>query len=412
MATINDVYAGLTKIGNNIAKKGGTMISQNLSYSLEELAQGVMSIPEGERIVLSDTDTVIVYEMPNTTISVYDLEDTLIGSQTTPASTGGEVNIEVPEAGTYRVVATKNGAEFWNRQIAINGPTIVKTSLSLDDYTEDEIENSCVNHYAHNMFNVLDYRTVSFMGSSNQKKYILGFNVLPLEGGGTAEIAWGYLDGTPSSYKFDSVNSNTCSWIGSDMRDRCLPSGSDKYKYNSSVTSSTSGTYYVYDFTNDTWVEKTLPDDFVEGENYYVKSQTASDGVFYTSALSANEYSHVKNVINYTWTGHVKGQTTTSTNITSDKLIKTVDKLFLPSPQQFFGVKPMNGQYWCFNQNEGEFMGLPFNKLFGILNNKSKWFRSPSSNSASTGCYWNNSYGYVYNYTITSTYSALLCYGQ
>lgn len=420
MATQEQVYKELTIIGNNIAKKGGTMISANKSFSLSELANGVMSIPTVASIVVSNTDSAIVWEMPATTISVYDLNSTLIGSDTTDATIGGMVQINVGAPGTYRIVATKNGSEFWNRQVAINGPTLVKTSLSISEYTEDEIEVSCVNHYAHNMFEIGDYRLeATFMGSTSttyRKKYILGFNCKELASGGYAEILWGFLAGTPSTYKMDSTSSNTCSWVGSEMRQRCLPAGEDYYRYDSTVTAATEGTYYIYDYANFAWVAKTLPADFDANANYYVKSTTASDGVFYTNALPSTTMAHAKKVKNLTWTGHIKGETSYSANLSSNSIIQTEEYLFLPSVFEIFGVNGTSSMasngYWANNKNEGNWCEAPFNKVFQPMSNKTLFFRSPSVSNASSFDNWYNNTGYVYNNSATTANAALLCYCQ
>ena len=420
--TINDVYNKLTKIGENIAKMGGTIQSANKSYSLQELADGVLTVPT--YTVTGGSQAIQVWEMPATTISVYDTSDTLIGSGTTNATTGGMVNVNISTSGTYRVTAVKNGSQIWTKQVSVNGGqvTVCKTPLTLDDYTEDEIEASCQNHYAHHMFSVGDYRTESsFMGSTSTsytKKYILGFNCKELVSGGYAEILWGFLGGTPSTYKIDTTNHNGWSWEGCEMRQRCLPSGSTYYRYDSTVTDSTEGTYYTYDYENKTWVAKTLPADYSATASYYTLNTTASDGAFYTGALSSSVLAHAKAVKNLTWAGFTKdNETSTTTRRNSTRLIETEDLLFLPSCYEYFGEAVIdsvaaNG-YWCYNKNEGSLSGMAKeNKAMLSMPSKTLWFRSPTCYSATYWCCWNSSYGYVTYYSVTTSYAALLCYAQ
>ena len=164
-------------------------------------------------------------------------------------------------------------------------------------------------------------------------------------------------------------------------------------------------------------IEKTLPDEFDADENYYKKYSSSSDGTFYTNALSSAVYSHAKDVINYTWAGFIKGENDMSSNITSNKVIKSIDKLFLPSCKEIFGFEggysstTMTSGHWGFNQKEGEYCGLPFNK-FIFTSTINKWFRSPNCYANNVMCQWSYSSTYISKQTPTYSQSVILCYCQ
>ena len=54
-------------------------------------------------------------------------------------------------------------------------------------------------------------------------------------------------------------------WEGSLIRTNGLPSGAYQYLIDTTVTGATVGTYYTYSEVSNTWLEKTLPADYVDG---------------------------------------------------------------------------------------------------------------------------------------------------
>jgi len=115
MATQQDVFNELQNIKTKIIEKGGTITQANINVSLPELTAGVASIPTGG----GASYVIKAAELPGTTLTVYDSENTQVDSKST-GTNGGVVEFTVAEAGTYTVKATKDGAELWTNTITLD----------------------------------------------------------------------------------------------------------------------------------------------------------------------------------------------------------------------------------------------------------------------------------------------------
>lgn len=404
MATQQDVFIKLREMKNEIIAKGGTITQANINVSLPELLAGVQSIPQGGGASIA----IIAAELANTTLALYKSDGTLVSQEST--GTGGIVEFEVSEAGTYTVKATKDNTELWTNTITVDeiGVYNCKTGKALNEYTWAEIETAGNGGYAEYMWSVGDYKDLtSFMGqtdSSYTRAIIMGFNHDDkADGTGKASITF-KIPYTSSTYKHrDASGSNGVSWVGSLIRQNALKAGESYYLYDDTVTSSTAGTYYKYDTATEDWVEVTLPDAYDASTKYYSKTTLDADGAF-IAGLPEEITPYIKQVSKKTWAGYTGTSSSGDTTI-----IKTKDWLFLLSDGEVFGNKDRYVNYSKYTE-EGEqykyFKEYAENKLrYGYT----QWMRSPYANSGSSFCYW-NSIGCVSSYTATFADRVALCF--
>lgn len=405
MATQQDVFNEIQKIKNAIIAKGGTITQANINVSLPELVDGVESIPEGGS---GASISIIAAELADTTLELYGSDGSLLDTQST--GTGGLVEFVVSETGTYTIKASKDGEELWTNTITVDeiGVYNCKTGKALNDYTWAEIETAGNGGYAEYMWSVGDYKDLtSFMGqttSTYTRAIILGFNHDDkADGTGKASITF-KLPYASSTYAHRSASgSNGVSWVGSLIRQNALKSGESYYLYDTSVTSSTEGTYYTYDADTNDFVEVTLPDAYDSSTKYYTKTTLTEDGA-YIAGLPEEITSYIKQVTKNTWTGYY------GTSSSSDgTIIKTNDWLFLLSDGEVFGNDNRYASYSKYTA-EGEqykyFKEYAENKLrYGY----SQWLRSPNVSYGSNVCYWTN-YGYVYSGNASNSVRVALCF--
>lgn len=404
MATQQDVFNELQNIKTKIIEKGGTITQANINVSLPELTAGVASIPTG-----GASYVIKAAELPNTTLTVYDSENTQIDSKST-GENGGVVELNITESGTYTVKATKDGTEIWTNSITVDeiGVYNCKSGKSLNEYTWAEIQSAGNGGYAEFMWSKGDYKDLaSFMGqtsSSYTRAIILGFNHDDkADGTGKASITF-KLPYTSSTYAHRSASgSNGVSWVGSLIRQNALKAGESYYLYDDTITSSTTGTYYKYNTDTDDFVEVTLPDEYVTNTKYYTKTTLSADGAF-IAGLPEEITPYIKQVTKKTWTGYIG--TSSSSDAT---VIKTKDWLFLLSDSEVFGDSNRYVNYSKYTAEGNQydyFKEYAENKLrFGYY----QWLRSPNVNYGSYFCYWSNN-GYVSNSSANNTYRVALCF--
>lgn len=416
MKTFRDLCTDINTLGIEIKKKCGKMGYRSKYPSITDLVNGVKSIPQ---TIFSGTNYLIICaETANTTFTLKK-DDTQIASQTNDTIVGGAVTFQVSENGEYTIIAEQNGAEKWQNTVRLVdvGQYNCKCGKLLDTYSEEEIDLACKNHYAKYMWNLGDFKIGSFMGTSNEnykKRYIIGFNDdVRSDTNDSAEITWCWLNGTPSDYKMNNTSINNTSYEGSLGRQYCLPSGTDYYVYDSSVTAETEGTYYTPDYTTGEWVEKTLPSEFTDEMDYYTKNTTTADGAIY-AGLPADLVAKLVPTKQKTWVGITNGEnkrySSSTTKKDSTSLITTNDKIFLLSAHRVFGDSIFIN-YFSYNNNEGEqykyFKEYKEGYVGNVFGGKySRWYRSPAVYNSFTFCYWNYN-GYV-NYSIADISSRLL----
>ena len=410
MATQQDVFQELQNIKNAITQKGGTVNVANTNVSLPELTAGVNSIPSG-----GNSYKIKTAELSNITIELYGVDDALIESKSTGTS-GGAVEFSLNTAGTYTLKAKNSeNAQVWTNTVTISemGVYNVKTGKALDDYTWDEIKIASEGGYAKYMWSLGDTKDLSaFMGqtsTSYTRATIIGFDHDNLaSGSGKAGITF-KLPYTSSGYKhWDNSNANVngISWIGSLIRSNCLKSNEDQYIYDTTVTSSTEGTYYTLNADNETFTQVALPTDYMDGTKYYSKTTLETDGAF-IAGLPTDLSAVIKQVTKLTW-GGAGGNKTSSDNT----IIKTKDWLFLLADSEVFGsdtskrhatncskVGLEGEQYEYYKEYE--------EKKFRFATNQ--WLRSPAPGATSYFAYWNPS-GYAHSTIAINSYRVALCF--
>jgi len=410
MATQQDVFNELQNIKTKIIEKGGTITQANINVSLPELTAGVASIPTGG----GASYVIKAAELPGTTLTVYDSENTQVDSKST-GTNGGVVEFTVAEAGTYTVKATKDGAELWTNTITLDeiGVYNCKTGKALNEYSWAEIQTAGAGNYAKFMWSVGDTKNLtSFLGQTSEtytKAVILGFNHDDLaDGTGKASITF-KLPYASTTYKHrDASGTNGISWVGSLIRQNAVKNGESCYVYDNTITSSTAGTYYKYDSETKEFVSVTLPDAFDSSTKYYTQVTASADGAF-IAGLPDDVKGVIKQVKKKTWTGYIG---TASSGNTDPTIIETKDWMFLLSDSEVFGDDTTKRYTQLFSKvgQEGEqydyFKEYAENKLRFA---SGQWLRSPYATVATGFCAWNNG-GFVGSTNANSANRVALCF--
>lgn len=421
--TRNDFIKSLIAIEDSIKSKGGSVLKENANPSPFELNSGVKSIPQlfiqgptGYAIAVAELDGV-TFELSK--------NGSVVETKTTPSPNGGLVVLNPTEIGIHTITASNSDGVKWTKEVDVEniGLLSVLSPLKLAGYSLSEIKTIFSNNYGKYMFEEGDYIDAgSFMGSTteaNRKLYLRGFDDCVNKYGHTIEGTFGF-EMTPSTYKMANSNLNGLSYIGSLIYDLLSPLGTEKYTWDNTVTSSTSGIYYVWDNVLQTFEEKTLPDEFTANTKYYQKTTLSSDGAIWNGVPE-----EIRNIATeskqLTWGGYGAGVTNLTTAKNDDTMIVTYGKLFNPSAYQYFGEPYLGGQssgYWAYKYGataEGkQFSG--FKKKFPLseMPSQTLWFRSPSLYGSSSFCGWYGSYGYVSGVSAPYSYRVpmCLCIGQ
>ena len=416
--TFKDLCTDLNSIGIEIKKLGGTLNYKSKYPSITDILKGIQTVSTTP--ILQGTNYMVICADTANTTFLLKKDGTTIQTKTNDTTIGGQVTFTPTEAGTYTIVANQNGLLKWTNSITLSNVGVYncKCGNLLDTYSEDEIDLACKNHYARYMWNLGDFKNCSsFVGSTSAdyvKRYIIGFYDDELsDGTGYAEITWCWLYGTPSSYKMNDTNINNTSYVGCKGRQYCIPSGTDYYVYDSTVTSTTEGTYYVHDTTIGTWEAKTLPAEYVDTADYYTKNTTSEDGAIY-AGIPTDLISRFVATKQKTWAGWTKQERTLTSaqKQASTNIITTNDKVFILSAHRVFGDSIFTG-YFNYNNMNGprykyfkEYSDGYIGNLFG--NQNSKWFRDPSVYGDASFCYW-SSFGNVSNYSASDSIRLLVC---
>lgn len=418
--TLNDIFKEIYAQKTLILSKGGQIEYQSPNPSLKDITKGIESIPT--LLLQGGTYSIRCTETANTTFTLK-LGEAVIDTKTNDATIGGSVIFTPTVVGNYTVVATQNGTEKWTKTIGVQqaGEIVCKSPIPVRNYTEDERDLAAKNHYAKYMFELLDYvDDPSFVGSTSTtyiRRFIVGFDEMELsDGTGLAGITWHYRV-TPSAYKMHTTNDNSVSWEGCDMRaTRCLPANSDYYVCDKTVNDTTVGTYYSYNYVIDDFIERTLPDEYVATEDYYVKNTTTEDGTIYAGIVESFRKNLVKVKVK-TWRGWTKQITSNDIARQDDKYIISHDYVFLPSGVEDYGERPALLEYnrWGYKPDEGKPFGFQSlnKKWYNIYASGTNWLRSPNVYLSNVFCIWSsNNGGLVYSTSATASEWPTICVCQ
>lgn len=423
MATINDLLKVFKEQRDAVYRKGGQMNIKGTNVSPKDILDGINSIPQ--TLVQTGNYAVQCTETANTTFTI-SKDGTIIDSKTNDATKGGSVVFNLTTTGTYSVTATQGGIEKWTTTVGVAtvGTVILKSPKPIREYTEAEIDLAAKNNYAKYMFNPFDYiDDESFMGNTSatyKRRYIIGFDDFELaDSEGVCGIVW-YYPQTPSYYKVNETNINKTSWEGSCLRHNYfLQNNVDYYVYDSTVTDTTTGTYYIH--SDGEWIEKTLPAEFVDTEDYYTKNTTTADGDIWLGILESIRNRMVK-VKTKTWRGWTNqaNKITNSLKLT-DKVITSKDYIFPLSGQEAYGNRPeipVSYYQWSYNKNEGDLLSgfkETGKKLYNYYEKCAEfdfWLRSPNIYTSSYWNIWSTGNGAVQYKEASYTKAVGVCFCQ
>ncbi len=409
---LNKYELARTKGIENLAVKN-VVVSEN--STLDIVADNILSIQQNYS--LTGDAVIVTAELENVTLTLRDSSDTVIDTQNT-GSTGSVINFIVPNTQeTYTVTATDaEDNELWTNSITVTGTGTFncKVGKALRDYTFAEIKEAGIKDFAKYMWSVGDeVKIESFMGSTTDAVTIFviaGFNIKEKVGGGFG-ITFIQKGQTSADYQYwtdSSTNSNGVSWEGCLPRQNCLREGEVFHLYNRSVTSATTGTFYIWDNDNKLWVEKTLPADYVANTKYFTRETKTVNGAFW-NGLSDDILPYISQVKNKTWSGYGGTVTNKTTANADNTIIETKDWLFMPSDSEVFGSSDRINNYSKYAL-EGE--QFPYFNQYqeGRLNRSSNsWTRSPYLSSSTSACNWSSN-GYVYYYVTNISTRVVLCF--
>lgn len=389
--TRNDLFKTINNQWEAALRKGGNSNYSGKMPSMIDVQNSINAIPQivaqGSNYVIQCTETA------NTTFTLSQ-NDTTIETKTNDAVKGGVVLFNVANTGIYKVTATQNNVEKWTKDIGVNdtGVIICKSPLSVDAYSEDEIDLAAKNHYAKYMWEIGDYKITDFTDTTDamlKRRYIMSFDqALLSDGSGVAGITW-VRPQTSSSFKMNNTDINNTSYEGSVGRALCLPSGSIQYVYDSTVTETTEGTYYTFDSVNESWSERTLPADYVSTEDYYTKTTTSANGEIWNTVPETlrNNLVSVKVKTWRGWTNNVPSRKAEDT-----KYLVSNDKVWIPSCKELFGNRyPLyNNGFGAYSNLDGETFEArnKFNYWEIIPYNSYNWTRSPSMSYSDSFANW------------------------
>ena len=341
---------------------------------------------------------IVVGELPDTTIELYD-GVTLLETKTTDATLGGYVIFDIETSGTYTINAyDSNETLLWTNTVVVTdiGLYNCKTGKAFADYTPAEVNTASKNHYAKYMWSVGDSRNITTLGSS-KNWVIMGFEHDNLaDGSGKAGITMGMQSYTDAKYNHFSTNVNNIGWEGSLIRQNCLKSGDVYYTIDTTVTSKTIGTYYVYNSTTNVWDTKTLPTDYSASDKYYTITTLASDGAFVSGIPDWNSY----------FVQVLKETADAGTGYS--KIIKSKDTVFLFSDGEVFGNSNRYSRYSQYELEGAQYDYFKNNfQDAKVRLGDNCWLRSPYYGLATAFCYIQTN-GYINPVNAGSTIYARL----
>lgn len=403
--TRNQFIDAMNQIKVNIENKGGHVNISASNPTPAELATGVNSIPNitvTNTYISSASGYVLKAAELNGVTLTLSKDGATVDTKTTPSPNGGVVTFNPTSGGEYTVTATENGATKWTNTILLGdvGVYNCKSGLKMREYTLEEINTICKNHYAQYMFDYWDYIDMgSFVGSTSASSRYAYFVSADTEvDENDNPLGATFVCFTPSNYSMNKDTYNFGGYAHTLARQQMQPSGTEMYVNAGTLSSSTSGTYYVYDWILNAWEEKTLPAEWTANTYYYQKVNLTADGAIYAGFSEAIK-PYVVASKQKRWRGWYKyGET--STEADEDQVVETItDKLWMPSTMQmngkkFFvwtGYKDVEGSVFsgCANKDEN---GYYYMKSPTAISQQNMWYGSPAEYSSIGYCYWD---GYV-----------------
>ena len=424
--TRNQFIDAMNQIKVNIENKGGQVNISASNPTPAELATGVNSIPNitvTNTYISSESGYVLKAAELNGVTLTLSKGGTTISSQTTPSPNGGVVTFNPTSGGEYTITATANGATKWTNTILLGdvGVYNCKSGLKMSEYAvADVLGVICKNHYAQYMFDYWDYIDMgSFVGSTNEnyrRAYFVSADT-EVDADGN-KLGGTFVCFTPSKYKMNNVGYNYGGYAHSFARTQMLPSGSEIYVNAGTLSSSTSGTYYVKDWILDTFEEKTLPAEWTANTYYYQKVNLTADGAIY-AGLSETIKPYVIASKQKRWRGAYYYNEPSAEQQADNVIIEVVDKLWIPSAMQMNGLP--------FSQWPGKYKTGIEGSAFAGCEDKDKnewyyeiaqkvspsdyvWYSSPNVGYSSYFCYWYYSVGSVYGNSANSSYRLAVCF--
>lgn len=423
--TRNQFIDAMNQIKVNIENKGGQVNISASNPTPAELATGVNSIPNitvTNTYISSASGYVLKAAELNGVTLTLSKGGITISSQTTPSPNGGVVTFNPTSGGEYTITATANGATKWTNTILLGdvGVYNCKSGLKMREYTLKEINTICKNHYAQYMFDYWDYIDMgSFVGStSSYSRYAYFVSADTEVDENNNPLGATFVCFTPSAYKMNNQGYNFGGYAHTLARQQMQPSGTEMYVNAGTLSSSASGTYYVYDWILNAWEEKTLPAEWTANTYYYQKVNLTADGAIY-AGFSEIIKPYVVASKQTRWRGWYKyGETQAEAN--EDQVVETiVDKLWMPSAMQMNGngFVRWQGKYktdtdgspfkGCENKSENEFYYKTNPSTVSIEN---IWYCSPTLDNYYNFCDWVGSFGYVYYVSAATTLKLAVCF--
>lgn len=399
MSNKNILFGKFWTMKDKLAEKKVNIVPSAKGPSPDEIILGIQEIQKVDYAITGGERNVIVAELPNCTFELRNSLNVLVDTKTNDTVNGGIANLVAPSDDLYTVTAIIGGVQQWTNTVEILGAGVyeVKTGKPLNDYTEAQIAEAAQGGYAKYMWSVGDVKNTTFIGNT-RPAVIVAFNHNVLaDTVGKAGITF-MVDNYTTTYKHFNTNTNAMGWEGSLIRTNGLPSGAYQYLIDTTVTGATVGTYYTYSEVSNTWLEKTLPTDYVDGTKYYQRNTIASDGAFYDGLTNFKDY--VKPILNDTADGG-------STNYS--KIIKSKDYVFIMSECEIFGNSNRNNinarldegsqlNYFSENYQEGK-----------MCIGQNYWERSPRNTSATYFCSVSSS-GYPNSYSASYSFRVRPCF--
>lgn len=396
----------------NLAVKN-VVVSENAT--LDIVADNILSIQQNYS--LTGDAVIVTAELGNVTLTLRDSSDTVIDTQNT-GSTGSVINFIVPNTQeTYTVTATDaEDNELWTNSITVTGTGTFncKVGKALSNYSWAEIKEAGVKNFAQYMWSVGDEKKIeSFMGSTSDEVtvfVIAGFNIKEKVGGGfgITFIQKGQTSATYQWWSDSNTNSNGFSWEGCLPRQNCLREGEVFHLYDRSVTSETTGTFYIWDNDNKLWVEKTLPADYVANTKYFTRETKTANGAFW-NGLSDDILPYISQVKNKTWGGYGGAVTNSTTANADNTIIETKDWLFIPSDSEVFGDSERINNYSKYALEGEQFPYFNQYQEGRLQRSNNSWTRSPYLSNSNYACTWTSN-GYVYHDTTYLRPRVVLCF--
>ena len=393
---------GITNLGiKGITVAAGTSIPTIMARILTIPTTSITTIQQN---LSTNGDAIIVAaELPGVTLTLKDASSNVLASQTTDATYGSAVAFALNSSAqaTYTIVATdSNSNELWINTIEVNGIGVYncKSGKAFANYTAAEVNTAAKNHYAQYMWSVGDTRNITTIGAS--KQWVIGAfeHDDKASGGGKAGITMIMQSYTGSTYKHYNSNVNNIGWEGSLIRQNGLKLGDVYYTRETGLTSSSEGTYYAFDTTNNEWVAKELPGDWDSTEVYYSQNIATADGAFITGL--SDWASYMVPVI----------KKTADAGSGYKKIIHSTDNVFLLSDGEVFGNSDryttvskfaLEGDQYDYFKNKYTDKKIRLGTFW--------WLRSPYSGNATHFCCV-FSEGCVYTSTASTTYYARLAF--